>query len=351
LEKTQNLQKSNVSQIRLLDRGIEYRTKLIENYEAELKFIDQDIDRIQYEIVQNQKKLKRLQDEYSKIIRASYKNLDEENWLIFILSAQDINQSYRRLKYIKYINEYRRELYDDIRIENEILGERIDSLDYIRLNKEKALKNIDDEKDRLLGDRNQRNRVQRNLLSEEKRLKQEIRKNEEIKQRIEAEIRKLIEEEARKAREANRLNILTPAEKIIDTDFGKNKGGLPWPTEQGIVTSKFGLQNHPVLRGIQINNIGIDINTVNGSDVRAVFKGEVVKVVAILGANYTVIIKHGNYRTVYQNLVSVNVKVGDQVETKQKIGSLGPEDGDYSKLHFQLWMERNPVNPFDWLSK
>ncbi len=161
----------------------------------------------------------------------------------------------------------------------------------------------------------------------------------------------MIEAEARKALEANRINSLTPEEKIIDGEFGNNKGGLPWPTEQGIITGEYGERAHPVLKGIKIRSNGIDLSTVKGAQVRAVFKGEVTKVIAILGANYTVIIKHGNYRTVYQNLVDVKVKLGDMVETMEYIGRLGLDDGEISKLHFELWNKMDAVNPETWLSK
>ena len=179
----------------------------------------------------------------------------------------------------------------------------------------------------------------------------EIRKRESVQKQIEDEIRKVIEEEDRLAREANRVNVLTPREKIIDDDFSKNKGGLPWPTEQGIVTGQFGLRKHPVLSNIDINSNGIDISTVRNAKVRAVFKGEVTKVVAIMGANYMVIIKHGNYRTIYQNLVNVNVKVGDMVETKEYIGNVGDLDGSDSVLHFELWEKLDTNDPEKWLSK
>jgi len=188
-------------------------------------------------------------------------------------------------------------------------------------------------------------------LKKESQLLKQVREQEEIQKRIELEIKKLIEEEARKAREANRINRLTPAEKLIDGSFGVNRGGLPWPTEQGIITGKYGERAHPILRGIKIKSNGIDISTTEESKVRAVFEGEVTKVIAILGANYTVIIKHGNYRTVYQNLISVNVKAGDKVEIKEYIGSLGEDSNKAAVLHFELWNKMDALNPEVWLSK
>ncbi|MEX0598556.1 MAG: M23 family metallopeptidase, partial [Candidatus Paceibacterota bacterium] len=116
-------------------------------------------------------------------------------------------------------------------------------------------------------------------------------------------------------------------------------------------TGKYGDQNHPVLKGVKIKNNGIDINTVPGTEIRSIFDGEVTKVIAILGANYTVIIKHGEYRTVYQNLIDVKVKAGDKIKTKSVIGTVFTDQENASRLHFELWKDKLTQNPELWLSK
>lgn len=161
----------------------------------------------------------------------------------------------------------------------------------------------------------------------------------------------MIEEEARKAKEANRINSLTPQERIIAEDFSKNRGGLPWPTEQGIITGQYGVRKHEIMKNIEIRSNGIDISTPENTKVRAVFKGEVTKVVAIMGVNYVVIIKHGNYRTIYQNLINVNVKAGDIIEMKEYIGEVGMTENDDYVMHFELWDKTNTNDPEKWLSK
>ncbi|MCF8379886.1 MAG: peptidoglycan DD-metalloendopeptidase family protein [Bacteroidales bacterium] len=316
-----------------------------------MNYIASDIDFLNEEILEGKKEIEKLKLTYAKIIRASYRNMDSEFWLMYILSSEDINQSYRRFKYLKYINEFRKELYQEIIHQNESLAKQLDSLRNLQSGKEQTIKNIDSERINLLSSQNEKIDLQKELLKRENILLKQVKEQEEIQKRIELEIKTLIEEEARKAREANRLNNLTPAEKIIDGNFENNKGGLPWPTEQGLITGKYGERAHPVLPGIKIKSNGVDITTNDKSKVRAVFKGEVTKVIAILGANYTVIIKHGNYRTVYQNLISVNVKAGDIVEIKQHIGNLGEDNDKAANLHFELWNKMDALNPEVWLSK
>jgi murein DD-endopeptidase MepM/ murein hydrolase activator NlpD len=144
---------------------------------------------------------------------------------------------------------------------------------------------------------------------------------------------------------------LTPEEKLISDNFQGNKGKLPWPTERGVVTSRFGKHQHAVLKQVTVQNDGIDISTVQGAEARALFDGVVSKVVAILGANYTVIIRHGNFLTVYQNLINVRVKPGEEVSVKQILGTIfTEEDTNSTLLHIEIWKELNKQNPEDWLS-
>lgn len=351
LDSNKEDKKKNLSNIYILNRGIEYRKNLIRNYELELDFINSDIEYLNVEIDEGKQDIEKLKNSYANIVKASYRNLDNEFWLMYILSSEDINQSYRRYKYLKYLNEFRKDLYSEILNRNEFLAMQIDSLIILRIGKESTLTSIESEKNRLLSSQNIKLGLQKEFLQREEELLKQIKQREEIQLRIEREIRLLIEEEARIAREANRVNALTPAERIIDGNFGNNKGGLPWPTEQGIITGKFGERDHPILSGIIIKSNGIDISTTEESKVRAIFKGEVTKVIAILGANFTVIIKHGNYRTVYQNLISVDVKAGDMVEIKEYIGDMGVEDNKVVNLHFELWREKDALNPELWLSK
>ena len=173
-----------------------------------------------------------------------------------------------------------------------------------------------------------------------------------LNERIEKEIAEIIEEEARRMKGTGLYKQLTPEEKIISDNFFDNKGRLPWPTERGIITENIGQHPHPVLPGITIQNNGVDITTVEGAEARALFDGIVSKVIAILGANYTVIIRHGNFLTVYQNLINVKVKKGDNIKVKQPIGTIYTDkETQTTVLHIEIWRELEKQNPNDWLSK
>ncbi len=350
LDQTKEEKKSSINQLNLIQKGIDYRVSLLDNLQDQSQDLDREIDRIAVAIDENSKKVSKLRSQYAELIRKSYKNMDKELPLMYILSAEDINQGYQRLKYLKYLNEYRRQTVDQINALNDSLAERQDLLQKRKTEKLKTIAQIRDEKGKLASDREEKSRIISDLKSKEGKLMAEIRKREAVQRKIEDEIRRIMEEEARKAKESNAVSRLTPEETLISEEFGQNRGHLPWPTAKGVVMGKFGEQDHPVLKGIKIKSNGIDIGTTNNSEVRAVFRGTVTKVIAILGTNYTIIIKHGNFWTVYQNIVDVSVKAGDKVDIKQPIGKVYTDSDNVTRLHFEIWKDRNVLDPDLWLS-
>lgn len=187
------------------------------------------------------------------------------------------------------------------------------------------------------------------LSNKQKQLKKDLEEKKRAAQRIEAEINKLIEEERKKASKS----VMSPEMKLIGDNFAENKGRLPWPVEKGIITGKFGLQKHPVLAYVDEVNPGIEITNTGKTIVRAVFKGQVVRVFAIPGANMSIIVKHGRYFSVYQNIVNVIVKPGEDVDTKQQLGEVfcDSENGSSSVLKFLIFDEKEKVDPESWITK
>jgi murein DD-endopeptidase MepM/ murein hydrolase activator NlpD len=247
---------------------------------------------------------------------------------------------------------YRKKLVEDLQIEMNTLLLMNNQLEKNKNKNELLLKEKKIELQELEKDKNKSAGIVNELKRQEVSLKKEIEKQESIQREIENQIKKIIEEEAAKAAKAGKALTLTPEEKLISVEFIKNMGKLPWPSDNGIVTGKYGEQNHPVLKGIKINNNGIDVSTAENTKIRSVFNGEVTKVVAILGANYTVIIKHGEYRTVYQNLVNVKVKSGDKVYAKSEIGTVYTDPENTAKYHFEVWKGKEKTeDPEIWLSK
>ncbi len=351
LKKTASQKEASLTQINLLNEAIKSRESLVKNFKDELELIEREVNNIEEQILNNENEVAKLKFDYARIVKSSYRNIEKDYIWMYVLSSQDLNQAYQRFKYIKYLNDYRRSnitkinsLNDSLFIYKKTLSTRLED-------RQTAVKKLNSEQQNLKSDKRDKDLSLNKLKSQERKLRDDLRKMEAIQKRIEQEIRKLIAAEVSKASAENRVNRLTPAEKLISDNFVLNKGRLPWPTETGIITGQFGEHKHPVLKGIKIRSNGIDISTKEGSKVRAAFDGEVTRVIAILGANFTVIIKHGDYRTVYQNLVDVTVKVGDMVKTKEVLGKVFANENNDNKVHFEIWKLTDPVDPQAWLSK
>jgi murein hydrolase activator len=205
------------------------------------------------------------------------------------------------------------------------------------------------QKSLLQNEQERKQRMVKSLSNKEKQLQKELEDKKRIAKKIENEIARILEEERKKAIRSDN----TPEQKLIGDNFAENKGRLPWPVGKGIITSQFGEQKHPVLKYVTENNIGIEITSSGKTPVRTVFKGEVARVFSIQGANLTIIIRHGKYMTVYQNIVDSKVKPGDKVDTKQEIGNVfcETENGDKAILKFMIFDEKEKLDPESWISK
>ena len=211
-----------------------------------------------------------------------------------------------------------------------------------------------DESQQIRQQKSEQNEYYAGLQQKQRELKQKLEQQRRVEQRLQKEIERIIAEEAKKAAASKDKKGfgLTPAEKELSTDFGKNKGRFPWPVDRGLITEEFGEHPHPVLKRVMVRNNGIDITTSAGEKARAIFRGVVSRVVAIPGGNMAVIIRHGNYLTVYSNLSDVFVRVGQNVDTKQEIGKIYTDPSDNKTvLKFQLWHENQKENPEDWIVK
>lgn len=351
LEKTSLSKKSTLNQLNLIQENISLSEEIIQDMSSELEFLKSDIQENTTEIKRIENRIVAIKNDYANLIVSASRNLDNDFAMMYLLSSEDFNQAYQRIKYLKYLAEYRQDLVDNLVEEEELLKQKnlslIDNTRKVTLllsDRKRELSSLDKDKKKNMS-------LIKNLQSKESELKKDIQKREKMQAEIEKQIRKFIEEEAQKARAGKKATSLTVEEKLISSEFSKNLGRLPWPAERGVVTDKYGEHTHPVLKGVKINSAGIDITTSEGAIIRSVFDGEVTKVVAILGANYTVIIKHGEFLTVYHNLINVKVKVGDKVKTKQTIGTVFTDQENVSKFHFQIWKDKITQNPENWLSK
>ncbi len=352
LIETQKNRKTTLQRVRIINKRIQLRNQIITNIETEVGIIEEEIEQKNLLISGMEKDLETIKEQYAEMIIHAYWNRSKRDWMLFVMSSDNFNQAYRRMKYLQQISSHRKTQAESINyMKNGIILE-IENMEEIKTQKENLLLEKINENYNLEREKQGKNRVVSDLARKEKELKEDIREKERIAAKIGKEIAAIIAEEARKARSGNMYDQLTPEEKLISDNFQENRGKIPWPVERGVITEKFGVHPHPVLKQITIDNDGVNISTVKGAKARAMFDGEVTKVFSILGANYTVIIRHGNFLTVYQNLVDLKVKQGDIVKVKDVIGTVHTDsESNNTILHMQIWKERKIQNPEDWISR
>jgi septal ring factor EnvC (AmiA/AmiB activator) len=352
LQETRETRKNTLQRVRILDKRIQLRNEIIRNINREIEIIQEEIDQKNLLILEMEQDLEKIREQYAQLIIHAYWNRSKRDWMIFVLSSETFNQAYRRMKYLQQFTRHRRQQAEMIKKMKEDIVNEVEKLEAIKIEREALALEKRNENHTLETEKKNKNRMVVDLSSREKELREEIREKRAIADKLEKEIAAIIAEEARKARSRNIYDQLTPEEKLISDNFQGNKGKLPWPVERGIITTKFGVQPHPVLKQITIDNDGVDISTVKGAEARAMFDGEVTKIVSILGANYTVIIRHGNFLTVYQNLVDLKVKQGERIKVKQVLGTVYTDsETNMTILHMQIWKETTMQNPEEWISR
>ncbi|MGB4291524.1 MAG: peptidoglycan DD-metalloendopeptidase family protein [Bacteroidales bacterium] len=349
IKETAKKKSSSLNDLRILNNKINLQENIINDLQKESEIVNERIELNKLAIKLMEEDLKKVKQEYERAVINTYKATKRYPWIIYVLSAKDFNQGYKRLKYLQQLSKYRRneaELIMQLKLEIERIKEGLEN-DYDELKKLKE--NEEGQKELLQKEINKKRYLVQDLTKREKELKQELEKKKRIAQRIENEIIRIIEEERKRIKATE----VTPEVKLISENFEGNKGRLPWPVESGIITGNFGLQKHKELAFVTENNPGIEITSYGNTTARSIFDGEVSRVLTIPGANMAVIIKHGIYYTVYQNLVNVKVKVGDKVKTRQEIGEVYCDDekGKTAILKFMIFKEKVKLDPEQWIVK
>jgi septal ring factor EnvC (AmiA/AmiB activator) len=349
--------KSSYNKLLLIDQKIKIRKDIINSISDEIDYLNNSIETYQEVIIGLESDLNTIKKEYEKIIYYSFLNHSKYDKMMFILASDNINTAFKRLKYFQQYSKYRKKQAEKIKLTKQEIGNKIVDLAKLKDDRNKLLSQEMDENSKLIAEKQKKNKELKLLSNKDKTLRARLREQNKIAKKLQKEIARIIEDEARKAAERLKNNSkdffqLTPEEKLISDNFSKNKHRLPWPTVRGIITVEFGEQPHPFLKGIKIRNDGVDISTTEGSIVRAIYDGVVSRVFVITGAHKTVIIRHGNYLSVYSNLKDVVVHQGDKVKTKQTIGVIYTDnDKDHKTvLQFQIWKDIVKLNPADWLA-
>lgn len=377
LKKTKKDKEMTLNEVNLLDKKIKQRENLIKAYNQQIAVLDEEINTGQSNIKTLNSDLKKLRKEYAKMIVFANKNRSHYDMLGFVFASKDFNQAFRRLRYIREFNEARKVKIDQIVSTQRRINDEVEASQKAREEQAAMLKDEKAQQEALQKEKKDLNGQVAKLKKKEGSIQQDIKNKQQQAKKLQKAIDDIIAEEIRKANaEAERKRkeeakknankgkattapapkekgmALTPAEKTLSSNFVNNKGNLPWPVERGVISSSFGKHASVVSDKVTVTNNGIDIATTEGAQARAVFEGEVASVVKLTGANTVVIIRHGEYFTVYSNLENVTVKRGDKVKTKQNIGTVHTnKTEDKTELHFELLKEQNRQNPANWLSK
>ncbi len=380
LDKSKSNTEASLNELKVIENQISYREQLLKNYDNQIRGAELNVQKKGQQITELHDKIDRLKAQYKQLLVYAYKNRNKYGKMMYLFSADSYYEALKRAKYLQRISEIQQKQFLAIRQNQAIIKEEIVAIEKEKEYKKLMLGEKSKEKAAIEEDRKKQEEVYKRFKQEEEllmtRLKEEERKRANLKAKIAAAIKKEIAEaeaRRRKAEEARRKAAGTTAAEPpaavsaptfaetkeaakLSASFEGNKGRLPWPVNKGSITEKFGKNPHPTLKNVYTNNRGIDISTPKNAQVRAVFEGEVTSVLNIPGAGKVVIIKHGNYRTVYSNLKDTYVSVGSKVSTKKVIGSLLTDDKqNISIAHFEIHKVVGSsvtcLNPSLWVSR
>lgn len=345
LKETKKNETATTNKLTLLNKSIRDRKRLIEGINREIRALDDDMLRLVARRGELQVEQMRLRDDYAKLVRKTHYQQRLQSPLLFVLSASNFQQMMRRVRYLRQFARYRQKQVAAIEATQADIDEQNAKLAQRKEERRDALKAQQKEQEKLTRDQKKAQSMLNELKKKEKNLAAKQKKQQK---RID-EINKKIDDAIRK--QATKTT-LTKEQQLIAGGFEKNKGRLPWPVEKGFISGTFGSHQHPVYEHVIVNNKGIYLQTTSGSVARAVYEGEVTSIV-VLGATYAVIVQHGNYRTVYSNLREVKVKQGDKITAKQSLGVIysDPDDDNKTELYFQIYNDRQLLDPAPWLAK
>jgi septal ring factor EnvC (AmiA/AmiB activator) len=360
LAETKKNKKRSLTELVALNKKISQREELIANINSQISLLDQQIKENNESIKGLQNDLTKLKAEYAKMIYYAYKNQDAYNRLVFIFASKDFEQAYMRLKYLQQYSEYRHKQAEKIANTKRSLNEKVQELETKKTDKRVLLTGEETEKLNLTSEKGEKEQVFSQLQEQESKLKKDLEKKKKDAENLQQAIQRAIQKELEKAQKAAATEnkpkpqklILTPESQQLSNSFAANKGKLPWPVAKGIISEHFGVHPHPLMPNIDVNNNGVDIATNTGSIARVVFDGEVTAVGNMPGAGQFILVRHGDFLTIYANLKDVYVKTGDKITTKQNIGSiLYDEDENKTVLQFQVWKGQSKLDPESWIYK
>ena len=398
-------QKSTIRQVQLLNEQLAYREQLIGNLNNDIHTIDGEIKRKNHYIGEMSSQVNQMKQEYGRMIYNAFRQRTSYDKLMYIFASADFHQAYKRLKMTQRYADARKKQAFTILGKQEEIKSSVNELEKVKNNKAQLADAKEKERREVEADKTEQQQRLQALKKEESKLRKQQDKQKADRDKLTARIQAVIAEEIRKenakkmeeekkaaaalaAKEAAKKTTsststssttgttaaakatstapaaeaakkttaiaLAPETVLVNKDFEKNKGALPWPVSAGIITSHFGKHAHPSLAQVTVNNNGVDFTTDKNASALAVFSGKVTSIFNIPGAGQNVIVTHGSYKTVYSGLETVSVKIGDTVTAKQKLGTVMYDGEDYT-LHFEVWKVGADAgaaqNPELWIKK
>lgn len=346
LKQTKKDEKATLNKLQLIGENIKTQKKLINTLDNEITALNREMTALSNTRDSLQGVLEGYKADYAQMVRQSHYARLQQSPLLFLMSSDSFQQLARRARYLQEFAHFRQQQVARIEYAQAEIDTQNELLQENKNDKQTALSTRKREQENLKRDE----RKQQNMLTQLKSKEKDLSKQLQQKQKKVAELNKKIDDMIRQ--QAASKSSLTKEQQLVAGGFEANKGRLPWPVEKGLISGHFGKQQHPVYQHVTMDNKGIYLQTVAGSKARAVYKGEVTSCFMIANT-YAVIVQHGNYRTVYSNLSKLNVKQGDKVETKQAIGTIftDPEQDQKTELYFQIYKDRDILNPELWIAK
>lgn len=353
LDETRFEKKTTLKDLALINNKIENRKKLISNYNQKIELLYDTLFNRLIEINSLAQELSRLKDEYARMLYCAYQNQNLYQRVLYVVAAESFNQAYQRMSYYRFYAEKRKQQALKVKQAEENYMAEVEFLEQKAKKTEILLSRVRKETLKLEREKQIKNKAVMQLARREKELVQNQEELQADALKLKNRIEQIIAEDMASS-SSGQLSAgisLTPEQQLISKNFSANRGKLPWPSERGVISSRFGEHDHPEIKGIKIKNNGINIITHPNSKARAIFDGEVTRVVSVPNYNNVVIIRHGQYLTVYSNLREVFVETGNSVNSMQEIGTIFTDENERkTELHFEIWKGKGLLDPTVWLA-
>lgn len=381
LKETKKKNKMSASELQIIKKKVEQRQQLVNNITSQVNMLNDQIKTTQQSIGEEYRNLEILKQNYAQMLRYAQKNRTATDKLLFIFSAKDYHEAYQRYVFFRKFAQIQRQQMALITKKTNELTTMSQDLMNQKQSQSVLLRQEQAHAATLQKEKQQKEKAVKDIKSQEKQLTQQIKQAEAKKKKLQqqinaainAEIKKQQQLAAQKTAAAGKNNAKTtsanaPANKTqtkkeeysmlatakdveLNKGFEGNKGKLPWPVDKGVIVSSFGVHEHPDIKGVQVENQGIDIRTTKGSAVKSIYEGEVCSVFQGPNGKKVVIIRHGEYMTVYTNLESASVAKGTKVTMGQKIGVISTNESGQSEMNFQVRKGAKTQNPVLWLRR